>query len=103
MQKQAIQIVIIAVVAFISITKIVNAQTGGDFTISKSTIASGGGISNNASYSISGTTGQPEASNQSTGGDFSLTGGFWSIGIIIPKPDAMFMDGFETTTNKQLR
>jgi hypothetical protein len=42
-------------------------------------IAGGGGTSSNGQYSISGTIGQPDASAAMTGGNYSLTGGFWSL------------------------
>lgn len=44
------------------------------------TIAGGGGTSTGGVYSVSGTTGQPDASATTmTGGNFSLTGGFWTL------------------------
>ena len=43
-------------------------------------IAGGGGTSTNGQYALSGTIGQPDASQQTmTGGNYSLTGGFWSL------------------------
>jgi hypothetical protein len=42
-------------------------------------IAGGGGTSTNGQYSLSGTIGQPDASAPMTGGNYSLTGGFWAI------------------------
>ncbi len=42
-------------------------------------IAGGGGTSTGATYSVSGTIGQPDASGAMTGGSYSLTGGFWSL------------------------
>lgn len=42
-------------------------------------IAGGGGTSTNAPFSLSGTIGQHDASGAMTGGNFSLTGGFWSL------------------------
>ena len=42
-------------------------------------IAGGGGASSNTQYSVSGTIGQPDASGAMTGGNFSVTGGFWSL------------------------
>jgi hypothetical protein len=40
---------------------------------------SGGGTSTNGQYSVSGIIGQPEASGAMIGGNYSLTGGFWSV------------------------
>jgi len=48
-------------------------------------IAGGGGTSTGATYSVSGTIGQPDASSAMSGGPvtgnnyYSLTGGFWSL------------------------
>src|SRR5271157_4651983 len=42
-------------------------------------IAGGGGTSTGATYQVSGTIGQPDASGTMTGGIYSLTGGFWSL------------------------
>jgi hypothetical protein len=42
-------------------------------------IAGGGGTSTGATYQVTGTIGQPDASGAMTGGNYSLTGGFWSL------------------------
>ena len=42
-------------------------------------IAGGGGTSTNGQYALSGTIGQPDASIALTGGNYTLTGGFWAI------------------------
>lgn len=42
-------------------------------------IAGGGGTSSGGPYSVSGTIGQPDASATMTGGNYSLTGGFWAF------------------------
>jgi hypothetical protein len=42
-------------------------------------IAGGGGTSTGATYQVSGTIGQPDAGGAMTGGNYSLTGGFWSL------------------------
>jgi hypothetical protein len=48
-------------------------------------IAGGGGTSAGGTYSVSGTIGQPDASLQPmTGGNYSLTGGFWSLIAVVP-------------------
>jgi hypothetical protein len=50
------------------------------YAINWHTIDGGGGTSTNALYSLSGTIGQPDASQQTmTGGNYSLTGGFWAL------------------------
>lgn len=53
------------------------AQSGGDFEITRSVVAGGGGDSAGGTFGVSGTKGQPKAGATLTGGAFSLTGGFW--------------------------
>jgi hypothetical protein len=53
------------------------AQT--NYTIDWYTIDGGGGTSTGGVYAVSGTIGQPDASGAMTGGNYSLTGGFWSL------------------------
>ena len=42
-------------------------------------VAGGGGTSTNGQYLVSGTIGQPDAGGAMAGGNYSLTGGFWSL------------------------
>jgi hypothetical protein len=42
-------------------------------------IAGGGGTSTGATYQVTGTIGQPDAGATMSGGNYSLTGGFWSL------------------------
>ena len=49
------------------------------YLIDWSTVDGGGGTSTGGVYSVSGTIGQPDASGAMTGGNYSLTGGFWSL------------------------
>jgi hypothetical protein len=53
-------------------------------------IAGGGGTSSNSNgqYSASGTIGQPDASSAMSGGNYSLTGGFWSLISVVQMPGA---------------
>jgi hypothetical protein len=54
-----------------------------NYSINWYKIASGGGTSagtnGGSAYSVSGTIGQPDAGGAMTGGNYSLTGGFWSL------------------------
>ncbi len=52
------------------------------FSIDRFTIAGGGGTSTGGVYSVSGTIGQPDAGAAMTGGNFSLTGGFWTLDAV---------------------
>ena len=42
-------------------------------------IAGGGGTSTGGTFTVSGTIGQHDAGGPMTGGNYSLTGGFWSL------------------------
>jgi hypothetical protein len=42
-------------------------------------ISGGGGTSSNSQYAVSGTIGQPDAGGMMSGGNYSVTGGFWSL------------------------
>jgi hypothetical protein len=54
-----------------------NAQS---YSIDWHTMAGGGGTSAGGAFALSGTIGQPDASPKPmAGGNFSLTGGFWSL------------------------
>ncbi len=69
-------------------------SSDGEFTITKSTIDSGGGTSSAGEYALTGTIGQPDASKKiATGDGFTLSGGFWANATII---DLIFKDSFET-------
>jgi hypothetical protein len=46
-------------------------------------ISGGGGTSPGATYQVSGTIGQPEAGGAMSGGQYSLTGGFWSLIAVV--------------------
>jgi len=53
-----------------------------------SKIAGGGGTSSNGQYSVVGTIGQHDASGAMTGGNYSLTGGFWALISVVQMPGA---------------
>jgi hypothetical protein len=52
------------------------ASAGGNYTLDWYTVDGGGGTSSSASFGLSGTIGQPDAS-VSSGGSYTLAGGFW--------------------------
>lgn len=66
----------------------------GDLTLDRSVIAGGSGYSSAGSYSIEGTLGQADADplQPSSGGAYTLIGGFWSAP---EQPSGLFADGFE--------
>ena len=61
-------------------------------------IAGGGGTSTGGVYAVSGTIGQHDAGGPMTGGNYSLTGGFWSL-YAVQTPGAPVLSIKLTTTN----
>jgi Calx-beta domain-containing protein len=59
------------------------AQSSGNFQITNSIVAGGGGVSTNANTKVEGTVGQPFAGASSNGGTFTLSGGFSVVGSSI--------------------
>jgi hypothetical protein len=51
-------------------------------------IAGGGGTSTGGTYQVNGTIGQPDASGAMSGGNYSVTGGFWSLINVVQTPGA---------------
>ena len=51
-------------------------------------VSGGGGTSTGGTYQVSGTIGQPDASGAMTGGNYSLTGGFWALLQVLQTPGA---------------
>jgi len=58
------------------------------YNISWYKVAGGGGTSTNGQYSLSGTIGQPDASGAMSGGNYSVTGGFWAFLSVVQTPGA---------------
>jgi hypothetical protein len=73
----------IGLVAVLGMALSASAQS---YSINWYKIAGGGGTSSNGQYSVSGTIGQPDASGAMTGGQYSVTGGFWSMIQVVQTP-----------------
>ena len=56
------------------------------YTVDWYKIAGGGGTSTGGTYQVSGTIGQPDASGAMIGGNYSLTGGYWSMINVVQMP-----------------
>ena len=76
--KTGLKIILLAL-AFTAF--VARAQT--NYTIDWFTIDGGGGTSTGGTFAVSGTIGQPDASGAMTGGNYSLTGGFWSLIAVV--------------------
>lgn len=64
------------------------------WTVYSSFATSTGGV-----YSISGTVGQPNATPPLNGGQFTLTGGFWTIAVAVQTPGAPYLKVALSATN----
>ena len=69
-----------------------------DYSIDWHKIAGGGGVSSNGQYAVSGTIGQHDAGGPMTGGNYSLTGGFWAL-YAVQTPGAPLLTITLTITN----
>ena len=56
-----------------------HGASGQSYSIDWSKVSGGGGTSTNGQYAVKGTIGQPDAGVAMTGGNYSVTGGFWSL------------------------
>jgi len=77
------------------LTATLQAQT---YSIDWYKVSGGGGTSTGATYQVSGTIGQPDASVAMTGGNYSLTGGFWAL-YAVQTPGAPLLSISRTITN----
>ena len=74
------------------------ARSSAQYSIDWYSIDGGGGTSTGGVYSVSGTIGQHDAGGPMTGGNFSLTGGFWSL-YAVQTPGTPVLSIKLTTTN----
>jgi len=58
------------------------------YTIDWYKVAGGGGTSTGGTYTVNGTIGQPDASGAMSGGNYSVTGGFWALINVVQTPGA---------------
>jgi hypothetical protein len=72
------------------LTMTVMAQTGSDYDLSWWTVDGGGGTSSGGLFSLSGTSGKPDAGFLS-GGIYTLNGGFWGSGEITTPEYTLFL------------
>jgi hypothetical protein len=56
---------------------------GQSYSIDWYKVSGGGGTSTGATYQVTGTIGQPEAGGAMSGGQYSVTGGFWSLIAVV--------------------
>ena len=69
------------------------------YAVPWSKVSSGGGTSTGGVYAVTGTIGQHDAGATMSGGNFSLTGGFWSFLSLVQTPGAPLLSIRYTATN----
>ena len=62
--------------------------TAQSYTVDWYKVAGGGGTSTGGTYEVSGTIGQPDASGAMSGGNYSVTGGYWALVQVVQTPGA---------------
>lgn len=76
------------VLSALSLLALASRSSAQPFSIDRFTVAGGGSTSTGGTFALNGTSGQSEANPQPmAGGNFSLTGGFWSL-FAVQTPDA---------------
>ena len=95
MSRWTIALAGITLTTMAALPVLAGGPSGGVFSIPWSTIDGGGAINTSGgSFALSGTIGQPDASDPMTGGSFSLTGGFWAgVSTAAPCPADLNGDG----------
>jgi hypothetical protein len=62
------------------------ASSGGPYDLFWNTVDSGGQASRGGAYAVAGTIGQPDAGRMMSGGDYTLSGGFWQSRVVSAPP-----------------
>src|SRR5689334_20901446 len=91
--------VLISFLAGLSLALSANSVCAQSYSIDWYKISGGGGTSSNGQYVVSGTIGQHDAGGPMVGGNYSLTGGFWSLLSVIQTPGSPTLRIFLTSSN----
>lgn len=75
-----------AVTSWVAMFCLVLSAGAQNYSIDWYKVAGGGGTSTGGVYAVSGTIGQPDASGAMSGGNYSVTGGFWSLISVVQTP-----------------
>jgi hypothetical protein len=70
----------------LALTALVSRSQAQTYSIDWYKIAGGGGTSTGGTYQVTGTIGQPDASGAMSGGQYSVTGGFWALISVVQTP-----------------
>ncbi len=75
-------LMLVVLAALLLVASVAAAQTGGGYDLTWHTVDGGGGVVSKGDYALSGTVGQPDAGAALVGGDYTLSGGFWSGAVV---------------------
>jgi hypothetical protein len=89
------QVRVEALLLMLTATAVAPAQ---NYTLDWSTIDGGGGSSTGGVFTVSGTIGQPDA-GKTSGGNYSIEGGFWGVIAAVQMPGAPNLTITRTATN----
>lgn len=77
------------------------AQSGGQFSITQSVIAGGGGKSTGGTFGVTGTVGQAAAGAEHNGPPFTQRGGFWTRDVLVTTAAQVSISGRVLTSNNR--
>ena len=90
MMKKTALISLVMLFVLLAFGTVVLAQSG--YLLNRGVIAGGGDRLQSGSYSLTGTSGQPEAGQALANGNYSLQGGFWpGSNPVIPLSHKIFL------------
>ena len=92
-----LRMIYVSAILSISFTFSALSQSGGDFAITQSVVANGGGASSAVSISVEGTIGQAIAGGPASQGSLSLSHGFWTAGPLSATAAEVSVSGRVTT------
>jgi hypothetical protein len=88
--KKKILFILICLVAMLLLA--VSAFAASGYDLSWWTVDGGGGTSTGSNgYTLNGTIGQPDAGTLSSGGVYTLTGGFWHGGVVASSETKVYL------------
>ncbi len=91
--------ILISLLSAVVLALSANSASAQSYSIDWFKISGGGGTSSNGQFTVSGTIGQHDAGGPMVGGNFSLTGGFWSLLSVVQTIGSPTLRIFLTSTN----
>lgn len=86
-------------IALLVLSSTIQAQSGGNFSLTDAVIAGGAELVSSPTFSINGTSGQSLAGGSMANGSFAVTSGFWNYAPLAPTAANAAVGGRVTTAN----